>query len=234
MILFGGVSSDAMRVIVEYYPQRHCPERKIEKISIPGRSGDLLLAQDAFENYTQTYDVYLSAEKAGLPRVARAAMLWLQGQAGYQRLEESYDPECYRLACFAGPLDVENIFNRFGRATIAFDCKPQRWLKSGERTLQLAKSGDILHNPGMAALPLLTVYGSGPGTVTAGGATVQIKALDGNLTLDCDTQDAYNGTQNKNGDISAPVFPTLPPGDSAVTWTGGVQRVEIVPRWWTL
>lgn len=234
MIMFAGVESDAVHVIVEHYPKRPCPARKMEKIAIPGRSGDLLLTQDAFENYTQTYDVYLSAEKEGLPTAARAAMAWLHGPRGYQRLEDSYTPESYRMACFAGPIDIENIWNRFGRATIAFDCKPQRWLKSGERTLQLAQSGAVLRNPGFAAAPLLTVYGSGAGTVTAGGVTVQIKALDGSLTLDCDTQNAYKGTLNKNGDIYAPDFPTLPPGDSAVTWTGGVQRVEIVPRWWTL
>jgi phage-related protein len=86
----------------------------------------------------------------------------------------------------------------------------------------------------MESRPLITVYGAGAGTLTAGGRTVQLKSLDGWLTLDCDLQNAYKGTQNKNNTIFAPEFPVLPPGESAVTWTGGVTRVEIIPRWWTL
>lgn len=234
VIRFAGRNSSDLAVVVEYYPDYPAPARKQERVSVPGRNGDLLFAQAAYDNYTQIYDVYLSAERPRLPRVAAAVADWLLSPSGYQRLEDTYMPEVYRMAAFAGPLDITNIFNRFGRAKLEFDCKPQKWLKTGERPINITASGQLLHNPGQPALPLITVYGTGAGTITAGGVTVQIKSLDGSLTLDCDLQDAYKGTQNKNSTISAPEFPTLPPGDSAVTWTGGITRAEVVPRWWIL
>lgn len=95
--------------------------------------------------------------------------------------------------------------------------------------------GGVLHNPyAFPALPLVQVYGSGPGVLQVGQTVVQLKALDGTLTLDSETQDAYQGTLNKNNTILAPEFPALLPGDNPITWTGGIQRVEVTPRWWTL
>lgn len=235
MIFWAEQSSDDFRVHVERFPALPRPARKITRVSVPGRSGDLLFDEGVFENYPQPYDVYLSAEKPRLPRPARAFAAWLLAPGGYQRLEDSYEPDVYRMAAYTGPMDLENILNRFGRATIEFDCKPQRFLKSGERLVQLAQSGGVLHNPhAFAALPKITVYGTGPGLLQVGGTTVQIKSLDGWVTLDSDLQDACKGTQNKNSTINAPEFPALQPGDNAVNWTGGITRVEIVPRWWTL
>lgn len=234
MIVWAGQSSDDLHVVVEHFPALPRPKRKIAKVSVPGRNGDLIFDEGCYENYPQPYDVYLSAERTCLPNPARNFSAWLLDHAGYQRLEDSYEPDVYRMASFAGPLDIENILNRFGRARIEFDCKPERWLKDGELPVTFTQSGAVLYNPGMKALPLITVYGAGQATLTAGGRTVQINSIDGSLTLDSDLQDAYKGTENKNNTISAPEFPVLPPGESAVSWTGGIQRVEIVPRWWVL
>ena len=45
---------------------------------------------------------------------------------------------------------------------------------------------------------------------------------------------AYSGLQNKNMDIEAPEFPALLPGENKIGFSGGIQKVEIVPRWWTI
>lgn len=235
MIFWAGQSSDDLRVRVEHYPALPRPARKMSRVSVPGRNGDLIFDEGAYENYTQPYDIYLSAERSRLPGPARAVAAWLLAPVGYQRLEDSYEPDFYRLASFDGPLDLANILNRFGRATIEFNCKPQRYFKGGERPVELTAPGTPLHNPyAFSALPKITVYGNGPGNLQVGSTTVQIRALDGSLTLDSEIQDAYKGTQNKNNAIFAPEFPKLAPGDNAVSWTGGIERVEIVPRWWTI
>lgn len=233
-IVWAGQNSDDLRVVVERCPAQPRPRRRQEAQTIPGRNGDLLFVEDAYDNYIQPYEIYLSAEQLCLPRAARAVAQWICAPRGYQRLEDSYEPDVFRMAYYAGPLELSNILNRFGRATIEFNCKPQRYLKSGERAIALAQSGAKVYNPGMTALPLITVYGSGAGTLTAGGRTVHLKSIDEYLVLDSDTQNAYKGMLNKNSTISAPEFPVLPPGESTVTWTGGVQRVEVVPRWWVL
>lgn len=235
MIFWAGRSSDDVHVVVERYPSVELAGRKLDTQSVPGRNGDLLFPQNAYQNYVQAYEIYVSAERIRLPRAMREVANWLCGPTGYQKLEDSYDVETYRRAYFAGPLDVESVLHRFGRATIEFNCQPQRFLRVGDLAVQAAQEQVLLNPTAFAALPLITVTGTGAGTLTVGDVTVIINSMPrGVVVLDSDTQNAYYGAFNLNSTISAPEFPTLPAGESVVRWTGGITGVEIIPRWWTL
>ena len=131
MIWWHGKSSDDVHVIVERCPDVIVPSRKHEKISITGRSGDLLVEQDAYENVLQRYEIYVSAEAPRLPTISHTVVEWLMVK-GYQRLEDSYWLDTFRMASYTGGTEIANILNRYGRATIEFDCKPQRFYKSGD------------------------------------------------------------------------------------------------------
>lgn len=177
----------------------------------------------------------MSAERIRLPRAMREVANWLCGPSGYQKLEDDYDVETYRRAYFAGPLDVESIMHRFGRATIEFSCQPQRFLRTGDQTVELSQGEALLNPTAFTALPLITVAGTGAGALTVGNVTVTINSMPrGIVVLDSDTQNAYYGAFNLNSTVSAPEFPTLPAGESPVRWTGGITSVKIKPRWWTL
>lgn len=235
MIFWAGRSSDDVHVVVERYPSVELAGRKLDTQSVPGRNGDLLFLQPAYQNYIQSYEIYVSAERLRLPRAMREVANWLCGPSGYQNLEDSYDVETYRRAYYAGPLDVESVLHRFGRATIEFNCQPQRFLRVGDLPVQAAQEQVLLNPTAFAALPLITVTGAGAGTLTVGSVTVTINSMPrGAVVLDSNTQNAYLGAVNLNSTISAPEFPTLPAGESAVRWTGGITGVEIIPRWWTL
>lgn len=235
MIFWAGRSSDDVHVVVERYPSVELAGRKLDTQSVPGRNGDLLFLQPAYQNYIQSYDIYVSAERLRLPRVMREVANWLCGPSGYQKLEDSYDVETFRRAYYAGPLDVESVLHRFGRATIEFNCQPQRFLRVGDLPVQAAQEQVLLNPTAFAALPLITVTGASAGTLTVGSVTVTINSMPrGVIVLDSDTQNAYYGAFNLNSAISAPEFPTLPAGESVVRWTGGITSVEIIPRWWTL
>lgn len=231
MIYFNGRSSEELGVYVESYPVRTIPRRKTEIISIDGRSGDIIIPQEAFENVMQEYDIYISAKKKKLHTAAHAVAEWLM-QSGYKRLEDSYDPEVYRMACYTGGEEIESFLDEFGRATITFNAMPQRWLKEGEKTLTVSK-GMTLRNPtAYPAKPLIKVTGSGNGTLTVGGTTVTLTGINQFIMLDSEIMDAYKGTENCNSKMSGQ-FPELA-GNSVITWTGGITAVEITPRWYSL
>lgn len=235
MIFWAGRSSDDVRVVVERYPSVELAGRKLDTQSVLGRNGDLLFPQNAYQNYVQAYEIYVSAERIRLPRAMREVANWLCGPSGYQKLEDSYDVETYRRAYFAGPLDVESVLHRFGRATIEFNCQPQRFLRTGDVPVQVQQGQALLNPTVFAALPRITVTGTGAGALTVGDVTVTINSMPrGVIVLDSDTQNAYYGAFNLNSTISAPEFPALPVGESVVRWTGGITGVEIIPRWWTL
>ena len=122
---FNSISSDTMGLIVEKYPPRPFPARKVNIFNVPGRNGDLIVDQNAFENVIQEYEVYIKG--GAFQTKASAIANWLLSPACYQRLEDSYDPTVYREARFVGGVDFINSLNKYGRATIQFDCKPQRF-----------------------------------------------------------------------------------------------------------
>ena len=235
MIYWAGRSSDDVHVVVERYPSVNLAGRKQDTQAVPGRNGDLLFRQDAYQNYIQPYEVYVSAERIRLPRAMREIASWLCAPSGYQKLEDDYDVDTYRLAHFAGPLDVESIMHRFGRATIEFNCKPQRFLRVGDQVVHATQGQALLNPTAFTALPLITVTGTGPGVLTVGSREVEIKSfLEPSVVLDCEAQNAYSPDgANRNGTISAPEFPELE-GKMEIKWTGGITAVEIKPRWWTL
>lgn len=228
-----GVRCDAVGIRLQGPVSFTAPAPVLETLQLPGRSGPLQRFTGAFEGVTGTARCFV-LRPGGLPQALAAVQRWVLGQPGYRRLETSEEPGFFRQAAVRCGAQTELRAGALAAFVLEFDCKPQRFYKSGELPVTLAQSGAALHNPGFAALPLVTVYGSGPGSLTVGGVTVQIKALEGSLTLDCELQDAYRGIENRNKEIYAPAFPTLPPGESTVYWTGEVQRLEITPRWWTL
>lgn len=236
MITWDGITSDSLNCIVERYPIYTVPRRKQSAISVPGRNGDLLLQQQAYSNYIQAYDVYLSGPRNGskMPEVAQAVAAWLNA-GGYRKLVDDYTPGSYRMAFFQAPLELENTLNLYGRATVEFNCKPQRFLDSGDTAQTVSASGGIITNPtAYNAKPLITVYGSGAAILQVGEYVCTLATIDGSITLDSDTENAYKGVTNLNSQVTIPEFPELVPGDNEVTWTGDITSVEIIPRWWTL
>ena len=229
MIWWHGKSSDDVNVIVERYPSITIPTRKQEKVSVPGKNGDLIIEQDAFENYTQRYEVYVSAEQPRLTTISHTVAEWLMVK-GYQRLEDSYWLDTFRLACYKGGTSIENVLNRFGRATIEFDCKPQRFYKSGDLPIVLTNGQKLANPSAFTAKPLLVITGSGAGTISDGTHTLTLTDCD--VTVDCDIMQIYKGTTNKNS-VGSGAFLALD-GESTITWTGGITAVTITPRWWTI
>lgn len=209
------------------------PERDVENIEIPGRSGDIIIDHGRYKNIPVTYPCFIPK---GLKANMEGLRAWLLSVHGYRRLTDGYDTDHYRMAQYKTALTPEvKAQGRAAEFDIVFDCQPQRWLLSGETEITL-ESGQLLQNPtSFAALPLITVYGTGAGVLTVGAVAVEIGSMpDGVLVLDCEKQNAYNGATNLNNTITAAEFPTLPAGETAVSWTGDITGVKIVPRWWTL
>lgn len=230
MIWFNGRSSDDFRLIVQRYPDVIIPTRKNEKVSVPGRNGDILIQQDAWENVVQRYEFYVSAEQTRLTPITHKIAEWLCVK-GYQKLEDSYFLDTFRLAAFNGGLEISNILNRFGRATIEFDCRPQRFYKFGDFFSDAVNGGKLQNPSPFTAKPILLVSGSGEASITINDNTLELEDCD--ITIDCETMQAYKDGVSKNGTVSGNFF-ELPKGESEITWTGGITAIQIKPRWFTI
>ena len=94
-----------------------------------------MIDEGTFDNVLISYPVY---EKSTFPDEFDAIVNWLASLQGYQRIECSNDPNHFRLGRFVVPqTPTAKRLNKDGYYTLTFDCKPQRWLLSGEEDTEI-------------------------------------------------------------------------------------------------
>lgn len=204
----------------------------VEKVHVDGRNGDLTIDTGAYENRQGTADCFCLQHD--VETAVRMATTLLMGSKGYRKLECTNDPRHYWMARVSNGPQIEDRLRMLNPFTIEFDCMPQRFVKSGEVPVSVPSGGSLYNHTAFPALPLINLTGTGAGRLQVGEYIVDVLTLDGQITLDSDTQNAYSGTLNKNMDISTDDFPRLLAGENVVSYTGGITGVEITPRWWTL
>ena len=162
-ITFGNVNSADYGIYISGEGVFDAPKRAVEMVNIPGRNGALAIDQGYYENIVVTYPAHnyepeMSDFKERLSDFRNA----LASQIGYQRLSDTFHPNEYRMAVFDEGLDINPIkYNTASQFDIKFDCKPQRYLTSGETEITV-ESGDTLTNPTQyESSPLLEIGGYG-------------------------------------------------------------------------
>lgn len=229
--LFDRELSKAYGIYISGSGTFNTPEADVDKMEIPGRNGDLLIDNNRFKNVTITYPAFVRRKFSAY---TDSAKMWLMKNNAYRRLEDTYHPDYYRMARFSGPMDFDVRFlNKSGECELSFDCKPQRFLKLGEYAISVTGQAKLYNPTTFAAKPLIRVYGTS-GTLLVGDTVMQISEIDGYVDIDCDTQNAFKGTANCNGNIRVSGFPELPAGETGIGYEGNITGIEITPRWWTI
>lgn len=203
----------------------------VKAVQVPGRDGSVLFETGSFKN-REAIAVCYSLYK-GVSASISSATEFLLGSGGYARLELSSDPTHYLMANVSNGPDIEHRMNTLNPFTISFDCKPQMFVKNSDPPITIENPGGNIRNPHSGTSePLIKVYGNGSGYLEISGVRVNIHEISQYMMLDCDTLNAYKLGQSQNNSITAEYFPVLKPGMNRVSMGGGIQKVEIEPRWW--
>lgn len=234
-LTFAGKSSHDFGIRISGEGTYNRPERNCKEYEVAGRNGTLLIDEGNFKNLPVTYPAYIID---GMPDKVEAFANYMGSFAGYQRLEDTYSPETFRMAQYKSGLEVKShgYMNRQGEFDIVFNCKPQRFLKSGEKPITYSTSGGIILNKtDFGAKPHIRVYGSAAGTVGIGAYLITISSISEYVDIDCELMDAFKGAVNCNENVSfnADSF-EIPTGQSGVTFTGGITSVVITPRYFII
>lgn len=234
LIVYGGEASADYGMVVSEAPTFEKPTRKGTAYQVPGRSGDIIFQQDAWNDVTRSYRVWLAENgDENLAEQVDAVTGWLFSKTGYTRLEDSFEPEVFRLAYYNGGQEITNELTQYGEATLSFICRPERFYKSGEQAISVS-NGDKINNPTrFTSKPIIHLEGTGTVTIAIGGATMSATLTD-YLNIDTETMNAYRlPAENKNDKISG-TFPTIAPGVNTIGLTGSVTLCTIVPRYFTI
>lgn len=230
--IFGDIDSRQYGVGIYGDQLAKAPERDQEHVSVPGRNGDLILDNERYPNIIVPYKAYIIDNYNENVKGLRNALL---SKLGYQKLEDSINPDEYRMAQ-AMPFEPNEYgVLRAAEFELQFNCKPQRFLKAGDIPIEVTTSGTIHSEYDQPALPLIRAYGTG--SFTIGGVTIQITSASSYTDIDCELQEAYKDSlaTNCNGNIvlTNGKFPQLTKGNNAVS-KSGITKLIIYPRWWIL
>ena len=193
-LTFDGVDSSSFGVFISGDGAFNAPARRGEMISIPGRNGSLFMDEGVFENIEVEYPAFIGTgyealfrEKLGDLRSA------LTSRGNYKRLTDTYHPDEFRLGVYRSGLEVDpQHITRAGGFTIKFDCKPQRFLVSGEITHIFSANGTIINPTLFASSPLIKVTGNGTVAIGENGEyRFIVTDNDGTIWIDTDIMEAY-------------------------------------------
>ena len=233
LIVYGGESSSDYGMVVSEAPAYERPVRKQTVFTVPGRNGAVIYQDDAWEDVTRSYKVWTAEDVDSLTDKVDAFEAMLNSMKGYQRLEDNFESDVYRLAYYSGGDSFSNNMTQYGEATITFTCRPERYFKAGEFPIEVVNSDVIINKTRFNAKPLIHIEGSGTVTVQIGGNTISATVTD-YINIDCETMNAYRlAAENMNDKISGD-FPVILPGSNTVGITGTTTLVTVVPRFFTI
>ena len=184
---FDGVNSLDYNIGITGSAVYNAPTRDVEMISIPGRDGAYALDHGRFNNIEITYPSGMGDnDQTNFAQRVSDLRNQLASRVGYKRLEDEYNPDEYRMAIYKSGLEVSPVqYSRAGQFDITFDCKPQRFLKSGETATSKARNSTINNPTLFDSHPLLQFNSNGSdGSISLGSQTLTVKsALVGVIPL---------------------------------------------------
>lgn len=231
---FNGITSSTYGVYVGGQNTFNAPHRIVSKTAIPGRNGELVWDEGRFANVLVSYNIVVMNEFRTKTDNIKA---WLLSPIGYCRLEDTYHPDHFRMGMVADNIDFEtSAYNLTGKTQVVFDCKPQRFLKSGETATSLTANGSVTNPTLFESKPLIRVYGSGTCSFTVNNQTITITGVNSYVDIDCETMNVYKGTTNMNANttLGAGGFPVLTAGSNGFQLGTGTTKLDITGRWWTI
>ncbi len=225
---YDGVNSSTMGIGMQKAVLVSGAAPNIKEYRIPGRNGSLHEWDGTYGNRRILANCFLLSRMTH--KEIREANAWLLGGT-YRRLELCDDEEHFYMARAASgvPEDVRRgILNPFA---IEFTAKPQKFLKSGMRELDVTSS---IYNPThQNALPILKLTGNGDFTLFINQVYARFTSVEGTIILDTETGNATidGTTANKNVYFEEDLL--LLPGKNSIEIVGDAT-LAIVPRWYEI
>lgn len=242
ILIFNGKRLDEFGLRVSGGGTYDAPKRIVESVAVPNRNGAILNDTGTFANISVKYDGSIVRD---FSRNSEALREWLMSSSGYCRLEDSYHPDEFRLAAFYGDIKFTTTFqNRVGSVSLAFDAMPQRFLKSGDKWIELSPGTTVnIKNPTMfASDPLIEIdcpsgqdcsfsYGETTVFINAlqNSHTIVIDALNRNARLaDGETESWVNDSLNNHVTITGDM--KIQTGNCIISSINCTSRIKM--RWW--
>ena len=209
-------------LVVTNFEQRKRPEEQIEVIDIEGRNGSLVDRHGVYRSYQRTIEmVNLTEDKK--PLVHK----WLSGRG---ILRTSEDPAGFSFVDVLDTIERKYIGERHSFIAVTFLCEPHFYLDAGMLPIEITTQKSLMNIGTDSAEPLIKVYGTGNGQILINEQVIPLTGIEQHLTIDTKLQIVHKDGLPAGRKMSGP-FPVLGEGQNLISFTGGITKLELTPRW---
>ncbi|TCT14571.1 putative phage tail component-like protein [Natranaerovirga pectinivora] len=205
------------------------PSRRVTYIDIPGQSSSFRYDEKTYEDITLLVECSIKS-KENLIRKIDDVKAWLFN-TGESDLIFSFQPDKKYMAQVVNAIDFTQVFKYASKFPIVFNCRPFKYAVQNN-PLIIVESGTTLYNPGsFESLPLLTVYGNGNINLNINNTEIQLTEVTNRIILNSEIEACYDNNHNSLDTKMNGKFPILKSGQNTISYTGNVDKIEILPNW---
>lgn len=217
MIYWKSKSNSEMKLVVSSTPLMPKAQKRITKLTIPGRNGFITIDEGVYESFVLSVSCHFGADANRDDILA-----WLDG-SGKLSLDNirEYD------AVISNSIALKKVTNVFKEFVVQFDVQPIGVEKT-ENTFTVNSNPKTLTIEDVTAdmLPTIEITGSGDVTVTINNQTFNLYDMDGKFILDCNLKVITKGGVNVANKMLYD-FPKLSPGANVISYTGTITEFVI-------
>lgn len=227
-IVYNNEISQNLDLIIENTPQ--IPPSNIEYEIVPIDGGENLTKIKGFNDIEISFDfAYKAIPEEYLMKKARIDG-WLLGNINKNLVYSLDNFSLYKVKriSIGQTSTASRILRRF---TVTFICEGLKYMLSGFERVTITTTGTILNNFGSyEAKPIIKIYGTGTITVNINGKSFTVSSVGSYVTVNSVLKECYKDSTNR-GKYMTGDYPILHRGQNAISWTGTVTKLEIIPNW---
>lgn len=218
--IFNGKKSTDKGIIITKMPPIPKPARRVDKITIPGRSGVLYQEDGSYETIVIQIQCAI-IEDCNISEIAS----WLNGEGN---LILSSNPDVFYKANIINQVDYTSIVNLIYEFPLEIELQPFCYSNENYKKIFTKNENHIFNIPNATAkmLPYIKVVANDKITLTINNRTMVLNVED-YIELDCELMIAHKNYENADNKVKGNFF-ELNPGLNKVNILGNYKQVEIL------
>jgi len=255
--IWKGIHSSEKGLRIISLPNVTTPELRVEKVVVPGRSGDLTLTDNDYEGEVKSvefdyFNDYFDDIKT-----------WLNGTG---EVIFSNEPDRYYKARIINKIALDQVLKKFHSGIVQFDCQPFGYDLNNSPIMKITEnnvirnskvihplstynytSGNLIEPNKLATInesnsmeitnyrtkestPVITIWGYGSIDLNINDNIINLTNVANHIIIDSQIMDCYRDGQLMNNYMKGE-FPIFKVGINKISWMGDIQRIEIKPNW---
>ncbi|MGO5076117.1 distal tail protein Dit [Clostridium sporogenes] len=219
--IWKGIHSSEKGLRIISLPDITTPEQRVEKVVVPGRSGDLTLTDNDYEGEVKSVEFdYFNNNFDDIKT-------WLSGTG---EVIFSNEPDRYYKARIINKIALNQVLKKFHSGIVQFDCQPFGYSRNDSSIIKITEAKEINNPITVESTPVITIYGYGNIDLNINDNIINLTNVSNHIIIDSEIMDCYRDGQLMNNYMKGN-FPIFKVGINKISWMGNVQRLEIKPNW---